>query len=323
MNRILKPILELAVSEPIRSVFSSIFINRLTYRSFNILYERLPHYMVELLVRLARQPDFDFEWHIFLPNGKKCTVLVSAADPMSFQFALSYKWHDIGLRMIETQLNDRISKDLLYIDIGANLGLRSVYSLSSGRKSVLFEPNKNLKKFTEYTFRKNSFSGYKIENICLSNSSGKTSFYLSPSSYLSSIEKTHAQSDTNAGNVEEVISDKMKLDEYLNANNPEDIPGIVKIDVEGHEFEVAEGAIETFRNFMPVLLIEILRGSPKSVLLYRMLKDMSYKCYAILNKPRLSLHKIADEKDLMLNLKTDNYLFTPNAETLKAFIKHT
>jgi FkbM family methyltransferase len=299
-----------------KSLFSFLFLNKLTIGVFNYVFENSPGFLLEAFVRLSKQPDFDFIWKILLSGKKKIFVRVQKNNPQSFQFALSYKWHDRGLRKLETILNDRLDKNSIYIDIGANLGLRSVYSLSQGRKTILFEPNPKLRKFTESLFNDNNFKNFVIENVCISNNAGSSRFYISPSSYLSSLELEHATSDQTEGNVEEINVDKVTLDEYLKTNAATESPSIIKIDVEGHEYEVIEGALLTIYKHRPFLLIEVLRESPKSELLFKKLHEISYNCYAILKTSSLTLVRINDPDQFKVDYSTDNYLFAPEDEAL-------
>ncbi|MBK9226506.1 MAG: FkbM family methyltransferase [Ignavibacteria bacterium] len=309
-------IVKLLFNDLTKSLFSLMFLNKLTIGIFNYVFENSPGFLLEVFVRLSKQPDFDFIWKVLLSDKSKVFVRVQKNNPQSFQFALSYKWHDRGLRKLETILNDRHDKNSIFIDIGANLGLRSVYSLSQGRKTFLFEPNPKLRKFTESLFNDNNFKNFVIENVCLSNSSGSSRFYISSSSYLSSLDFEHAASDQTEGNVEEINVCKVTLDDYLKTNAVTECPCIIKIDVEGHEYEVIEGASLTINKHRPFLLIEVLRESPKSDLLFKKLSEISYNCYAILNDSSLTLVLINDPEQFKVNYSTDNYLFAPEVEKL-------
>ncbi len=164
--------------------------------------------------------------------------------PQSFQFALSYKWHDIGLRIVETKLNNFYDKSHLYIDIGANHGLRSIYSLSIGRPTILFEPNCFLNDFMLNLFISNYFKNFQIESLCISNKEGVEKFYFIylRAAILSSLIEENALKDENSNELREIEVNLESLDEYFRKKSIEYVPKIIKIDVEGHEFEVIQGA---------------------------------------------------------------------------------
>ncbi|MBK8553754.1 MAG: FkbM family methyltransferase [Ignavibacteria bacterium] len=298
----------------LKYLFSFLFLNKYFIGIFNYVYEFSPHIFQELFVRLSNTPDFSFYWTIYLPNKKKVKVYVDRNNKYSFAFAISYKWHDLGVRQRETLLNSYYRMDYCYIDIGANHGLRSVYSLSQGRYSYLFEPNKFLNNFILNFFQLNSFKKFSLENLCLSDKRGTLNFYISPSSFLSSLDKSNAMSDTDKGEVTEVKVEVTTIDEYFKALDVK--PGIIKIDVEGHEYEVLKGASQLLKKFNPDLIVEILSDHGKKKEIYRFLEGLSYKCYAIKNKEKLTLIKYYDEHDFVNTHLANNYLFTINEKPL-------
>lgn len=267
-----------------------------------------------MFVRLAIIPDFNFYWTIYLANGKRVKVYVTKDYPPSFSFAISYKWHDLGIRKLETLLNDCYPLDYCYIDIGANHGIRSIYSLSQGRYSYLFEPNAQLNNFILDFFRLNSFEEFKLENLCLSDTTGTMNFYLSPSSYLSSLDKENAMNDNEKGEVKEVKVEVTKLDNYF--ENIDTKIAIIKIDVEGHEYEVLKGAENLLERYGPDLIVEILPDSKKKMEIYRLMKNHLYKSYAITNRNRLRLIEYKNENDFNNTHFANNYFFTKNEKCI-------
>ena len=104
----------------------------------------------------------------------------------SWQFAQSYKWHDRALRRVEAALLEGIPTEGHLVDVGANMGLRSIYALTQGRPVTMFEPNAELRPFTERLLEANHFSRCVLENLCIGDRVGSVRFYVSESSYLSS-----------------------------------------------------------------------------------------------------------------------------------------
>ncbi len=297
----------------LKYLFNTLFVNKYLISPFNYIFEFSPHIFQEIFVRLAKTPDFSFYWTIYLTNKKKVKVYVDKNNTYSFAFAISYKWHDIGLRKLEIVLNDYYPLNYCYIDIGANHGLRSIYSLSQGRISYLFEPNQKLNSFMISLFHLNSFEKYNLENLCLSDVSGIKNFYLSPSSFLSSFERENALLDNEKGEVTEIKVEVKSLDEYFKDINIK--PGIIKIDVEGHEYEVLKGASMLLKTFNPDLIVEILPGSKKKEI-YHFMEEHFYKCYAITNKAKLTLIKFNNEYDFINTHFANNYLFAVNESSL-------
>lgn len=92
----------------------------------------------------------------------------------------------------------------------------------------------------EKLFKINNFSTAQFFDIALSNFSGKHDFFVSSSSFLSSFDKDHAESE---GEVVKIQVDLQTLDNYLHDISKIATDLVVKIDVEGHEMAVLQGAV--------------------------------------------------------------------------------
>jgi len=182
------------------------------------------------------------------------------------------------------------------IDIGAHIGI-SVNHWSTEFDSVYaFEPLKEhydcLIKNTE------TLNNIKSYNYGLGNFEGTTkgayrslknsgSFQIIDSNYV------QPRNENKIRNLVDIEIKKLDSFEFENID-------LIKIDVEGWEFEVIQGAIETIKKHKPVLMIEVLVDHPNKTLktgydsnkLNDLLKDLNYK---------ESAHIIPDDK-----------IFTPN-----------
>jgi FkbM family methyltransferase len=134
------------------------------------------------------------------------------------------------------------------IDIGANVGLWSKDICKIFRHAILFEPfqenveclKKNLEKF----------DNFEILNVALSNFQGNTKLYFDERSLGESTIRKH-----NVSNFTKSLPVQVKmLDDYSFREID-----YIKIDVQFHELEVIEGAINTLQNNNPVLCIESAR----------------------------------------------------------------
>ena len=139
-----------------------------------------------------------------------------------------------------------LKKKRRFLDIGANVGIYSYYFKNTFKNIVAFEPLK------EITYRLKSIENdaLKICNVALSNQVGECKFYIpfidgkiEPA--LASLEKRDGECKVRNIKVD-------KVDNY-NFNDVD----LIKIDVEGHEKHVIEGASRVIKNNMPILIVEI------------------------------------------------------------------
>ena len=179
------------------------------------------------------------------------------------------------------ELQPYIKKNAVILDIGANIGNHSVYWAvrSNAKKIYSFEPIKDtfkiLKKNVEIN---NLINKIKIFNIGLSNKkiNGSISFF-----DFTNIGGTHVKQDSN-GN--------LLLDKLDNIKIEEDTVDFVKIDVEGHELEVLQGARETLLKYKPTIFVESFPDKKPKV--HKFLTNLGYH--------------------LEKSFEGDNYLYTFN-----------
>ena len=307
------PIIKNLSKKVIQVLINKILLKKNNVFIINSIYENSPSWLINYIWGHAKQPTFNFHWKIKLLNSKTVKVPVSATDIKSWEFALSYKWSDKCLTIVEAIVNDFYPLNHHYFDIGANMGLRSLYPLSINRSVILFEPNSKLKVFSENVFTQNKFSNYKFENICLSDKAGELEFYVSPSSYMSSIFKENAQMDKASGYVEAIKVQAITLDDYMK-NNTTLSPKIIKIDTEGNELSILKAGKNTLDIFSPVLLTEILPHNTEGIEIFDFLNERKYTCYALSDDQNISsIIKIKKSNELDFE-KVNNYLFVKDIE---------
>lgn len=277
----------------------------------NRIYDSLPHSALSFLVRhgFFGKVTHPFPWHVTLANGRRLHLQVNPADSFSVGYAFEYKIHDVGLRRAQEYWIDRLAPRSVYLDIGSNIGVSSIYALSGGRKSWLFEPNPALRPFVERLFASNGFIGARHENVALSNEPGEASFFISQSSFLSSFNPNHAALE---GETEEVVVQTRTLDSYLPELRELADEILVKIDVEGHEIPVLQGAIETLRYYHPVVMIELLYSDEARTLAYQFMRNLGYSCHGIVNAPTLTLKPLTD-LPAARSFNDINFLFLPDS----------
>ena len=197
------------------------------------------------------------------------------------------------------------------LDIGANQGIYS-YVISKYAKTVhTFEPNPVIFSFLNRNIYK-IINNIKLYNFGLSNKDGKTILRIPIRNKLAKEENyeeffemgratIHDKNEFNEFRTFEVNVKKL---DNLQFENP---ISFIKIDVEGHEIEVIEGAIETINKNKPILLVEIEeRHSKKKVIdAIKFINTLGYKSYYFNEKELINTATLT-------NFDTyNNYIFKP------------
>lgn len=147
-------------------------------------------------------------------------------------------------------------ENLVFWDIGANVGL---YSVLFGKRFpsgqiISFEPNMDLHPLLVNNFAINNISNFLIEKKALSSSSGTGEMFSENS--RPGAGRIRLESDpAETINKFEITTG----DEYIR-DHPLLIPGLIKIDVEGHEPEVIKGMAQILSAHRPTLTIEVFKN---------------------------------------------------------------
>lgn len=142
----------------------------------------------------------------------------------------------------------------VFLDIGANTGIYTIkaarYFSRAGGKVLAIEPFPDVLKVLEASIRANGFSNVRSRNFCASDHTGSGTLWRN-------FEKPNlfslVQRDEKASSfpVQTVTVDDLVRQENL------DRVDYVKIDVEGAEREVLEGAKRTIDTFRPIVQVEV------------------------------------------------------------------
>ena len=142
------------------------------------------------------------------------------------------------------------SKDELACDIGANRGLFSFWMLHLGLRVAAFEPNPHMIRILRHRFpRALRQERLRIFDVALSDSEGEAVLHVPQGfSPLGTIDggliAQHVAMD-------EIAVARRRLDDCL-----DEPVGFIKIDVEGHEQRVLEGAHRLLVKHQPSILVE-------------------------------------------------------------------
>jgi len=137
------------------------------------------------------------------------------------------------------------------VDIGADVGVFSVQICGVSRKVIAFEPRP--RQAAELTAMFSCLElPVEVEEVALSDHAGTAQLrVLTEDVGRSTIEAANSLEDEDGSAKEQITVNVRTLDDYgLN-----DV-AFIKIDVEGHEVSVLEGASKTIERCLPFLLVE-------------------------------------------------------------------
>lgn len=185
---------------------------------------------------------------------------------------------------------ENLNEASVFFDIGANVG---IYSISVAKKFsdihiFAFEPvPETVEILKENIVRNNVASKISIFDEAVSNTDGFINLTLD---FHSSNYVTNNNSYYNKKSVKTVTIDK-----FVEENKIENID-LMKIDVEGHEYNVLEGSIRALDTFKPIILIELIERNDQIFAdrvnhdyndSIRILLDLGYKYYIFDDQSKL------------------------------------
>ena len=188
------------------------------------------------------------------------------------------------------------------IDIGANVGVWSYWLSKYAKQVESFEPNPKI-----FSALKNiKIKNINSYNIALSNKNGSVDLLIPKGSKGFSNQGASLSSIKVQGEHKSITIEAKRLDEY----NFLDVD-FIKIDVEGHEHEVIEGARETIKKFKPTMVIEMEEKHNQIPIEEQIssVEKMGYQCCVLINESIIQVKEIDLNKFHRNPTNKDSYLF--------------
>ncbi len=194
----------------------------------------------------------------------------------------------------------------IFYDVGANYG---IFTFLFGRLSVFtitFDP---IKECIEYIKK-----GYIHKNILFVNQAvSDEEITLNINIPIEGNKKIFGKSSiTNQFDCSETRSiQTVTLDQYFEDIKKLNIPKLfIKIDVEGSEYNVINGGMNTLASFDVILLIEIEKRHNKNYIeIFSKLKSLNFQAFCFVNN---DLKLISDEEDIEVHMSINNNFIFKN-----------
>ncbi len=213
---------------------------------------------------------------------------------------------------------------MTFIDIGAHQGMYSVLAgrVMEGQGTIVaFEPTGRDRRRMALHLRLNGVRGVHLEPFAVSNKTGTATFYV-PTSRTETVASLRPPLLART-RLREVTIPTTTLDEYCAQRNITSID-IVKVDVEGAEMELMDGASRILHDDRPIWIMEALDdvtrpwGYPARDILLR-LAAHEYSIFAFCETGHIIPHQIGE---VYPHRSDANYLAVPIERARDFAVEH-
>ena len=198
-------------------------------------------------------------------------------------------------------LHQVLKQDSVFVDIGTNKGiyLYQAEKVIKTGKIYGFEPNTSL-----VNYIKPLFPNIEILPLAVSSSTGTSVLHIPKKG--NGLQDTRASLEDMGDAVEKIEIQTITLDDWANQNNITKLD-LVKIDVEGHEFDSVKGCKIILEKIKPIFIIEIeLRHAHYPIAaIFDFISGFGYEVFYF-DRKTLSLRPF--EVSQMTDFQKDEYL---------------
>lgn len=176
------------------------------------------------------------------------------------------------LKTIKFFIKNLNHNDIFY-DIGAEKGVYTSLAIELCKEVHSFEPMPEFFEILKMQF--GNYSNVFLNNLALSNKKGKAKLSKNPTSIVDEIKTLYKTKSV------EIEVETLTLDEYIKNHS---VPTAIKMDVEGAEYLILEGGEMLFRNYTPIIAMEVLGDEflANSLKAINLLQKFGYKPFEIL-----------------------------------------
>lgn len=197
---------------------------------------------------------------------------------LDWAIALSVLGHETEIKETYISLINSLNPPEFFIDIGTNYGTHSLLFLMQGIKTISFEPNTLCTTYLKEVCTLNNITPH-IEEVALGNNNGYIELgYTEEDTWLGSTDTTVIQA---LASNKSLLTRKVKqstLDEYLyeicNCRL------LLKIDTEGNEYKILQGALHTLKNNNCLVIFESWHNDKRAEL-FNLFNSCDYRIHGL------------------------------------------
>lgn len=202
-------------------------------------------------------------------------------------------------------INVMLPKDGVFFDVGANAGYCSLLAstqLGMNGKIFAFEPCERDFFRLIANVNLNKADNVRVYKLALSDKEGEATLSIAPEerSALNTFGTSFSDPGLEKVGVEQVQA--MTLDAFVEQNHVDRID-LIKMDIEGSEYQALKGAVNSLRKFHPTVILGVNRVTLEACGtniedIERILTDLRYKSYRLVCDPDFGLEEVKDFREL-------------------------
>jgi FkbM family methyltransferase len=184
--------------------------------------------------------------------GRLPPMAVVTGDYVSLKALLHGRFEDLQLTLLEQQVLPKIAQRALCLDIGANIGNHSVSFSRSFERVIAFEPNVQVFDVLALNAK---WCGNIVPVPLGASDRAFRAVAAVPQGNLGAAQIVDGPAREGEQTVE---FECVRVDDFLAAEDFAQV-GLIKVDVEGHEFAALTGCRRIIEAAKPVIVFELLR----------------------------------------------------------------
>ncbi|PRC46542.1 hypothetical protein C6A85_89555, partial [Mycobacterium sp. ITM-2017-0098] len=179
-------------------------------------------------------------------------LAIFSFDNIGLTINLEGRYERDGLNVLSRFLTQHlhIDTDTTVLDVGANIGNHSVFFSEIFSKVYAFEPNPQAYYLLQYNTARSNIVPL---NYGLSSENSTLAFSIDPIN-IGGSKVIDICADSGPSNLNTIDIEVRRLDDNVEIKNQ--VVSLIKIDVEGHELQVLEGAVELITAAQPIIVFE-------------------------------------------------------------------
>jgi FkbM family methyltransferase len=251
-----------------------------TRKLMNVFYDRLSFGQMRIVHSyysgIFRDQCLQFDpglWTIKFAGRRIVLPLTRQRIWLDWETALSILGHEVEIKETYARLIESSQRPELFIDIGANYGTHSLLFLANKIDSISFEPNESCHAYLKEAC---SLNGLKpvIQGVALGDKDGWAELYFPE--HATWMGSTNVSSKSALESRYELITRKVEqrtLDSFMGSFGNRRL--LIKIDTEGNEYNVLQGAKLTLQKYRPPVIFESFRNESRTAL-FVLFNDLNY-----------------------------------------------